>query len=265
VETVTISTDISDSQGPGGGPFQIRKCGTGTLQLSGNNTYSGQTILESGALSVSSLNCFTKGTGVASSSLGAPSDIESGEIVLGEEGKEGECALIYTGTGETSDRVMNLAGKKSTVTFNQSGAGLLKLISSLLISGYGEDKTLVLKGDTAGKGEIAGDIFDPHDRAGKARTSLTKTGSGTWTISGHNTYSGPTTVTQGTLAVATAESLGPKTDVAVARGSKIHLNFPGRAKVHGLACGSKVLAAGAYSAANNPEFISGAGTLIVEP
>ena len=69
------------------------------MQLSGNNTYTGQTILESGTLSVSSLNSFTKGMRKASSSLGVPTDIEAGEIVIGEEGKDGDCALIYTGTG----------------------------------------------------------------------------------------------------------------------------------------------------------------------
>ena len=136
-DAVTVSADISDSKGPGGGAFLVKKCGAGTMRLSGNNTYTGQTILESGALSVSSFNSFTEGKSSASSSLGAPTDIESGEIVLGEEDREGDCTLIYTGTGETSDRVLNLAGTKATVTFDQSGKGLLKLASTFVISGYG--------------------------------------------------------------------------------------------------------------------------------
>ena len=61
----------------------------------------------------------------------------------------------------------------------------------MLISGYGANKTIVLKGDTAGTGEIAGNIANPHDRAGKATTIVTKSGTGTWTLSGANTYSGP--------------------------------------------------------------------------
>ncbi len=202
-DAVTVSADISDSKGPGGGAFLIKKCGAGTMRLSGNNTYTGQTILESGALSVSSFNSFTEGKSSASSSLGAPTDIESGEIVLGEEDREGDCTLIYTGTGETSDRVLNLAGTKATVTFDQSGTGLLKLASTFVISGYGASKTIILKGDTAGTGEIAGNLFDPHDRAGKATTSVTKSGAGRWVLSGANTYTGSTTVKQGTLCVAT--------------------------------------------------------------
>ncbi|MEI6236042.1 MAG: autotransporter-associated beta strand repeat-containing protein, partial [Planctomycetota bacterium] len=65
-DTVTISTDIADSKGPGGGAFVIKKCGAGALQFSGNNTFTGQTILESGPLIVSSFNSFSQGMGRAS-------------------------------------------------------------------------------------------------------------------------------------------------------------------------------------------------------
>jgi autotransporter-associated beta strand protein len=50
-EPVTVAANIPDSKGPGGGAFLIKKFGAGTLQLSGKNTYTGQTLLESGALS----------------------------------------------------------------------------------------------------------------------------------------------------------------------------------------------------------------------
>ena len=262
-EAATVSADISDSKGPGGGAFLIKKCGAGAMRLSGKNTYTGQTILESGALSVSSLNSFTQGKGAGSSSLGAPTDIESGEIVLGEEDREGDCTLIYTGTGETSDRVMNLAGTKATVTFDQSGTGLLKLAGTFVISGYGASKTIALKGDTAGTGEIAGSLFDPHDRAGKATTSVAKSGAGRWVLSGSNSYSGPTAVTQGTLCAAGAESLGPKTEVIIASGARLELNFNGRMKVRGLSLGGKVQCPGAYSAASHPKFLAGPGVLDV--
>ncbi len=35
----------------------------------------------------------------------------------------------------TPDRVMNLAGKKAAVTFDQSGSGRLNLTGALLVSG----------------------------------------------------------------------------------------------------------------------------------
>jgi len=258
---VTVAADISDSKGSGGGAFLLKKCGTGTMQLSGKNTYTGQTILESGTLSVSSLNSFAKGKGMASSSLGVPMDIEAGELVMGEEWKDSECALVYTGAGETSDRVMNLAGKNSTVTFDQSGKGLLKLTSTFIISGYGASKTIVLRGDTPGKGEIAGNLINPHDRAGKATTSVTKSGAGTWVLSGTNTYTGPTTVKQGTLTIANARSLGDKTDVYIAEGAVLDLDFKGEIRVGKLYIDGKVQSPGKYSAENGAKFIKGKGVL----
>jgi len=260
-EPVTVPANIADSKGPGGGAFLIRKFGAGTLQLSGRNTYTGQTILESGALSVTSLNSFTKGKGKPNSSLGSPTDIESGEIVIGEEGKDGECALIYTGSGEISDRVMNLAGKKSTVTFDQSGSGLLKLTSDLLISGYGADKTIALTGDTAGSGELAGNLANPYDRAGKASTAVIKSGVGTWVLSGTNTYTGPTTVKQGTLSIASAKSLGEKTDVYISAGALLSLNFKGEMRIGKLYIDGKLQPVFTYSAASNPAYFKGQGIL----
>ena len=260
-DALTVSANIADSKGPGGGAFLIKKCGAGTLQMSGKNTYTGQTILESGALSISSFNSITKGKNTASSSLGAPLDIESGEIVIGEEGKEGDGALIYTGTGETTDRVMNLAGKKSTLTLEQSGTGLLKLTSTFVMSGYGADKTIMLMGDTAGTGEIAGNLSNPHDRAGKAITAVTKSGTGTWVLSGTNTYSGPTTVKQGTLAIASTHGLGDTTDVYISAGALLSLNFKGEMTIGKLYIDGKLQPVFTYSAASNPAYFKGQGIL----
>jgi len=262
---VVLSDDISDSKGPGGGAFLIKKCGAGTLQLSGKNSYTGQTILEDGTLSVSSFNSFTKGKGKASSSLGAPTDIEAAEIVIGEQAKDGECALIYTGAGETTDRVMNLAAKKSAVTFDQSGTGLLKLTSTFVISGYGADKTIVLAGDTAGAGELAGAIVNPYDRAGKATTSVVKSGSGTWKLSGTNTYTGQTTIKQGTLLIASTKSLGDKTDVTISEGAMLELSLKGEMRIGKLSLDGKLQPAGTYSATTAPTFIKGTGILAVHP
>ena len=260
-ETVTVSSNISDSKGPGGGAFVIKKCGAGTLLMSGKNTYTGQTILESGALSISSFNSFTQGKSRANSSLGSPTDIESGEIVVGEEGKEGGGALIYTGTGETTDRVMNLAGKKSTVIFDQAGTGLLKLSSPFVMSGYGENKTIVLTGSSAGTGELAFNIDNVYDRKGKAVTAITKTGTGTWTLSGNNTYTGPTTVKQGTLVLPNIHSLGDKTEVSLMEGGMLDLPFQGEMRIGKLFLDGKVQAPGTYNAKSAPKFIKGSGVL----
>ena len=260
-EVVKVLATISDGTGPGGGPFVFKKCGAGSLELSGKNTFTGQTVLESGTLRVASLNSFTTGKGQPSSSLGAPIDIEAAEIVMGEEDQDGDCTLIYTGAGESTDRVFNLVGKTFTVTFDHSGTGPLTFTSPLLISGYGANKTIVLKGDTVGVGEITGPITDPHDRTGKATTAITKAGNGTWTLSGPNTATGPTKITAGTLCLATAKSLGTATAVDVGRGATLDLSFQGEMRIGKLSFEGVPQPSGTYNAKNAPQFIKGQGVL----
>lgn len=199
------STDLFVLQGVSNGEIsgvisgvsQIFKSGfnAGTWTLSGANTYTGKTSIANGALSVASLNRITGGS--ASSSLGAPTTATSGTIDLGSTTTTG--TLIYTGSGETTDRVLNLAGTTGGATLDQSGTGSLQFSSALTATGSGA-KTLTLQGSTSGTGEIAGAIVNS---AGGA-TSLTKSGTGTWTLSGTNTATGLATINGGTLIVGTA-------------------------------------------------------------
>ena len=265
--TVALPATITDSTGPGGGAFVLKKYGAGALQLSGANTYTGQTILDRGTLSVASLNRVVGGK--ASSSLGAPTTADNGEIVFGTSDRNGDCSLVYTGTGETTDRVINLAGRTLTATFDQSGTGLLKFASSFAISGYGHSKTIALKGSTAGAGEIAGSITNPYDRAGAATTALTKSGTGTWTLSGTNSYTGPTTVTGGVLACSNACSLGGGA-LYISAGAKLQLNYTGTRRVAALKLnGGAAKANGTYGSTASPATnkddtcFSGTGTVTV--
>jgi len=249
-----ISINIADSQGPGGGSVTIKKCGAGTMKLTGANTYTGQTIITGGTLSIDSFNSMAKGK--ASSSLGAPKTDADAEIMI-----SGNSTLVYTGKGETTDRNLNLPGAGDTITLDQSGTGLLKLTSSFVMSGYGENKTVVLAGSSTGTGELAFDIDNVYDRKNKATTSLTKSGTGTWTLSGTNTYTGPTTVKQGTLLLTKAQGLGDKTEVSVADGAMLALNFKGEMNISKLTLDGKTQPAGIYSAATAPKFIKGEGIL----
>ena len=158
-----------------------------------------------------------------------------------------------------------MLGKKTTVTFDQAGSGLLKLTSSFVVSGYGANKTITLKGDTQGRGELAGAITNPHDRAGKAVTAVTKSGTGTWTLSGINTYTGPTTVSQGALVIAQPSSLSSNTEVSIASGATLALNFKGHANIRKLALDGKLQPPGVYTEKSSPSFIKGTGGLNVQP
>ena len=172
----------------------LTKSGVGFLFLTGANTYDGATTIGNGTLGVSSLNFITTGTlsPATSSSLGKPTSAANGTIAIGSGGNTGR--LFYTGPGETTDRVISLAGTAGGgATIEQGGTGLLKFNSALTATGTGT-KTLTLQGSTAGTGELAAAIVD-----GSGTTALTKAGSGLWTLSGANTYTGATTVGGGTL------------------------------------------------------------------
>jgi autotransporter-associated beta strand protein len=173
----------------------------------------------------------------------------------------GGSTLVYTGKGETTDRNLNLPGGGDTITLDQSGTGLLKLTSPFVMSGFGENKTIVLAGSSAGNGELAFNIDNVYDRKGKATTSITKSGTGTWTLSGKNTYTGPTTVTMGTLSFTNAQGLGDKTEVTVADGATLALNFKGEMHISKLTLDGKPQPAGSYSAATTSKFIKGEGIL----
>lgn len=252
-----LTTTIADSKGPGGGSIHLKKCGAGTLKLSGANTYSGQTIVTGGTLSVASLNRVVKGA--PSSSLGAPKTDTDGEIMI-----SGGSTLAYTGKGETTDRTLNLPGGGDTIMLDQSGTGLLKLTSPFLISGYAENKTIILAGSSAGTGELAFNIDNVYDRKGKAVTAITKTGTGTWTLSGTNTYTGPTTVKQGTLLLPNIHSLGDKTEVSLMEGGMLDLTFQGEMRIGKLFLDGKVQAPGTYNAESLPKFIRGSGILKIQ-
>ncbi|MEI6604296.1 MAG: Ig-like domain repeat protein, partial [Verrucomicrobiota bacterium] len=269
----TISSVIKDSQGPGGGWFSTMKTGAGTVVLTAANTFTGPMVIDLGTLSVASINSVVGGT--TSSNLGTPADVLNGTINFGNPyvsngaGGSGSGTLLYTGTGETTDREISINGSTYTTTIDQSGSGLLKFTGAIHIPGFGTNKTIVLQGASAGTGEIAGNIANPYDRAGLSTTSLTKSGSGTWTLSGANSYSGPTTVTGGTLACTSAAALGGKT-LSISSGAKVALNYVGTRAITALSLNGAVKAAGIYGSssstaplANQSTYFSGSGTVTV--
>jgi autotransporter-associated beta strand protein len=211
---LTISAVIQNGSGASG----LIKAGAGTLTLSGSNTYTGATSIQAGTVSVSSIGS----VGSASSNLGAPASIAAGTLAIGS-GATG-AALQYTGTGETTDRVINLAGTTGGAVLNHSGTGLLKFTSNLTATGAGA-KTLTIQSSTSGTGEITGTIVN-----GSGTTAVTKSGAGTWVLSGNNTYTGLTTVSGGTLQLGASGSganspLGTvASGTVVAAGATLDLN-----------------------------------------
>lgn len=193
--TLTINADIANGTASS---IDFFNSGSGTVVLTGNNTWTGVTNIQNAIVSVSSINRVSGGS--ASSNLGAPSSVANGVISIGSSATS---TLRYTGTGETTDRRINLAGTTNGAVLDQSGTGLLKFTTDFTATGAGS-KTLTLTGSTAGTGEISGVIVN---NSSTNTTAVNKTGTGTWTLSGANTYTGTTTISSGRLVVGATNTL----------------------------------------------------------
>ncbi|BCU78604.1 autotransporter-associated beta strand repeat-containing protein [Luteolibacter sp. LG18] len=158
--------------------------GTGVVNLNADNTFDGTTNLQSG---------ITAGGKIGDAGV-AGSFGKNGTLNIGSA-TNGAPTLRYTGTGETNNRVLNLAGTTGGAILEQAGTGLLKFTSALTATGAGS-KQFIVQGSTAGTGELAGAIVN---NSATNVTNFKKDGTGIWTVSGANTYTGQTRVTNGIL------------------------------------------------------------------
>jgi autotransporter-associated beta strand protein/T5SS/PEP-CTERM-associated repeat protein len=93
---------------------------------------------------------------------------------------------------------------------------------------------------------------------------LTKTGTGTLTLGGANTYTGNTTVNGGTLVIQ-QPTLFTNSSITVANGSVLDLAFAGSEtnQVGALVLNGVQKAAGVYNNSTDPTYLHGAGSLLV--
>jgi autotransporter-associated beta strand protein len=177
------------------GAFNISKNGTGNLTLNGLNTYTGSTTSRQGTLTVNTLKNY--GT---PSSLGAPS---SGSITIATNNST---TLAYTGTGDTTNRPIQVGGVGSagtTATVANNGTGALIFTAAAFntpvgITAGSAARTLQLAGTyTAAPNEVHGVIADNTLNGATApanRISLIKGGAGSWKLLAPCTYTGTTSV-----------------------------------------------------------------------
>jgi autotransporter-associated beta strand protein len=164
---LTIGGAIDD----GVNTYGLTKAGAGTLELSGTNTYGGATTISGGLLTLNNP------LALQNSTLDTTNSIASSNASTG---------LQISGTSLT---LGGLSGNKNLSTlFNAA-------------NGYTSLAALTLNPGTGATASYSGDIG-----TGNGSLTLTKTGAGTQTLSGTNTYGGATTVSAGTLYVTGALS-----------------------------------------------------------
>jgi len=208
--TLTLNGVINENGGTNS--VVIGTSSSGTVVLgNNNNSFSGAITVTNGtAGQYTYLSTANIGNAGQNSTLG-----KNGTINIGSSSSTAFTALKYTGTGETSDKVINLAGTTGGATLDQSGTGNLKFSSAMTATGVGA-KTVYLSGSSAGTGELAGNISDLNGNV----ITMSKAGSGTWNLSGSNSYSGTTTVKDtGVLKVNSTSALSQKTSLLGSSGS----------------------------------------------
>ncbi|MDW8309461.1 MAG: autotransporter-associated beta strand repeat-containing protein [Verrucomicrobiales bacterium] len=176
----------------------LTKAGSGTLILSAANTIGAVTI-NAGALRAA--NSGALGTTVAGTTVNAGGALElAGGIAVGAE------PLTISGTGVGgAGALRNISGNNSwagTITLANvtgphsivSDSGHLTITGGITETGAADNKNLTFGG--AGRITVTGNITaDPGDML------VTKTGTGTVSLTGANTWTGGTTVNGGTLLV----------------------------------------------------------------
>ena len=196
--TLTLNGVINENGGVNS--VVIGTSSSGTVVLGNNNNSFSGAITVTNATSGQStyLSTANIGNANANSALG-----KNGTINIGSSSSGALTGLKYTGTGEISDKVINLAGTTGGAILDQSGTGNLKFTSQMTATGVGA-KAITLQGSATGTGELASEISD----LGGNVISLNKYGTGNWTLSGNNSYSGNTTIRDtGALKVTSTGSL----------------------------------------------------------
>ena len=155
----TISSTLA------GAATSLTKLGVGTINLSGNNTYTGSTIVSAGTLNIGS-----------SALRNSPLDTTSSIAGTASSGLK------------TTASSLTLGG----LTGNQNFDALFTTTSG----GYGSVSSLTLNPGVAVTHTYSAVIAD-----GAVGMSLTKDGLGTQVLAGANTFTGPTTLNGGTLTL----------------------------------------------------------------
>jgi fibronectin-binding autotransporter adhesin len=186
----SLAAQITDN---GTGQTSFSKTGTGTWILNNAaSSYTGVTTIAGGVLGVSKLS-----NGGQASSIGASSNAAS-NLIIGSGS-----TLLYTGSGDTTDRLFTLSTGVSYINSSGTGAVVFSNTGSASYTGSG-NRTLALGGTNTNFNTMGGTIIDGTG----GTTTLAKNDAGTWVLTGNNSYTGNTVINNGNLMIGNGGTTG---------------------------------------------------------
>lgn len=201
-------------------PTGIVKADTGTWVLSGANGYTGSTTVSGGVLKLGSSSSLPSVSPVVVNATAA-----GGDATLNLNGFNATAASLTfggaTGGVGASNSVATGAGTLTmggNVVFDASGSPSGATLSGKLDLGA-STRTFAID-DSASASD---DLLVSAEVSGASGVGLVKTGDGTLTLSGANTYAGPTTVSAGVLKAGAANVFSSASAVTVGSGGVLNL------------------------------------------
>lgn len=241
----------------------------GTLTLAREDSNSATFLGGAAAHLLFDTGTFTASNLVMATKLAACPSAATATLTLGS----GTFTLLPGGTFTLASQ--SGAGSASG-TLNLLG-GTLRTHADIRDGGGNAATTVNLDGatlDMTGRalGSAAAPIDTLHLRSGtllnlgqlNGGAPLVKTGPGTLTLGGTNTYTGATVVSNGTLRLASPAALPPAAALELAPAAVLDLPFTGTQTVHTASIDGKPKPAGLYSSATLSPSLTGTGHLRVE-
>ena len=167
--------------------------------------------------------------------------------------------LRYTGTGDSTDRILVMSGGTSPYLgggIEHAGTGPLTLTGPVY-NNNNSAQTFSLLGNSASEARVTGDIYDNQNTL-----AIRKDGSGTWVLTGSNSFTGGLTINAGTLGLDSTNAFGKVAQITMASGAVLSVNPSATAGFTAAlplitASGSVALSVTGASAGNSAVSISG--------
>ncbi|EBU0646460.1 AIDA autotransporter-like protein ShdA, partial [Salmonella enterica] len=170
-----------------GGTGCVEKSGDDTLTLSGSNTYTGGTLISGGTLVANDVNALGTGdvTDDATLELNTGGDFTNNIGGTGRVEKSGDDTLTLSGSNTYTGGTLISGGTLVANDVNALGTGDVTDNAALMLNTGGD-----FTNNIGGTGRVE------------------KSGDGTLTLSGGNTYTGGTLISGGTLVATNVDALG---------------------------------------------------------